>query len=332
MGYTLALCKTPNFIINSWASKSPWFVRDVQLDIAEQTVRVYLDFEGSQAAFCCPECGQYANLYDRARHTPVAPSRQLPVPDLPGGVACRASLAKQHGILTPQVFWCEPNSRYTALFERFALDVLLATQVQSRAAKLLGLSAEQTAYLMQKAVARGLQRRDPQAAYRRMWAWTRKPFTRDITYATLLTDLDAGRVIDLVQHRTQDATVTLLDTALSTPRRRRRRQSVSMDLWPGFRQCAGAGLCPTPTVSMTVFTSPATWARPWTRRAKTSIGNSAERKTPLCPRPSTCGCARPDTLSDKQQQALNALADSAAANGCRVGVQGEFPPVLRLPE
>ncbi len=179
-----------------------------------QAVRVYLNFDGSKAAFCCPECGQYANLYDRRevrawRHLDSCQFLTYLVASLPR-VSC-----KQHGILTPAVFWCEPNSRYTALFERFALDVLLATQVQGRAAKLLRLSGEQTAYLMRKAVARGLQRREASEAVAHL-GLDEKAFQQGHTYATILTDLDGGRVIDLVIESV-DILVDAVDQRMADP-------------------------------------------------------------------------------------------------------------------
>ena len=211
--------------------QAPWFVCNVELDIEAQAVRVFLDFDGPKSDFCCPTCGQYANLYDRRetrqwRHLDSCQFQTFLVASLPR-VCCQ-----QHGILTPAVFWCEPNSRFTALFERFALDVLLATQVQARAARLLRLSGEQMAYLMSKAVARGLQRRDPAQEVAHAGI-DEKAFQTGHQYATLLTDLDKGRVIDLVQHRTEEAATSLLDTALS-PHQKARVQSVSMDLWPAF--------------------------------------------------------------------------------------------------
>ena len=62
---------------------------------------------------------------------------------------------KQHGDLTVNVPWPEANSRFTLLFERFAIDVLKAAQMQARAAKLLCISTGQISYLMHKAVERG---------------------------------------------------------------------------------------------------------------------------------------------------------------------------------
>ena len=192
---------------------------------------MFLNFDGRSAHFCCPTCGQYANLYDRRevrqwRHLDSCQYQTYLVASLPR-VSC-----KQHGILTPTVFWCEPNSRYTAEFERFALDMVLATQVQSRAAKLLRLSPEQTAYLMRKAVARGLQRRPATESVEHL-GLDEKAFQQGHVYATILTDLDDGRVLDLVENRTEEAATQLLESAL-TKEQKARVASVCMDLWPAF--------------------------------------------------------------------------------------------------
>jgi hypothetical protein len=51
--------------------------------------------------------------------------------------------------------WAEPMSRFTALFERLAIDLLTECDVLG-AARLLRLSWEETWQLMQRAVTRGL--------------------------------------------------------------------------------------------------------------------------------------------------------------------------------
>lgn len=204
---------------------------NVELDLKEEAVRVYVDFDGKKASFCCPECGQYANLYDRRetrswRHLDSCQFQTYLVASLPR-VSCR-----QHGVLTANVFWAEPNSRFTALFERFALDVLQATQVQKRAAQLLRLSADQVQYLMHKAVDRGLAKRSGSEPVIHA-GLDEKSFQEGHHYATVLSDLDAGRVLDVVEHRTQEATTALLTTALSAEQKTK-VQSVSMDMWPAF--------------------------------------------------------------------------------------------------
>ena len=211
--------------------QDPWQVVHVELDIQEEAVRVYIDFDGPKAAFCCPQCGHYANLYDRRetrtwRHLDSCQFQTYLVASLPR-VSC-----PQHGVLTVTTFWAEPNSRFTALFERFAIDVLQATQVQARAAQLLRLSADQVQYLMHKAVVRGLTKRSTTAPIVHA-GLDEKSFQEGHHYATVLSDLSAGRVIDVVQHRTQEATTTLLQTALSDEQKAT-VASVSMDMWAAF--------------------------------------------------------------------------------------------------
>ncbi len=64
------------------------------------------------------------------------------------------------GVLTAEVPWSLPNSRFTLLSERFAIDILSRTKVQSKTAEILRLSADQVHDIMGRAVERGLSRRD----------------------------------------------------------------------------------------------------------------------------------------------------------------------------
>ena len=268
-------------------------------------MRVYLNFDGSKAAFCCPECGQYANLYDRRevrqwRHLDSCQFLTYLVASLPR-VSC-----KQHGILTPAVFWCEPNSRYTALFERFALDVLLCTQVQARAAKLLRLSGEQTAYLMRKAVTRGVERRDPTAVVAHV-GLDEKAFQQGHTYATILTDLDAGRVLDLVEHRTEEAATTLLEKGL-TAQQKAGVQCVSMDLWLAFANAQETVLPHADKVHDRFHIAGYLGdAVDETRKDEHRQLSRQEDKT--LTKTKYLWLRSPDSLSDKHKQALSALTD-----------------------
>jgi len=45
----------------------------------------------------------------------------------------------EHGVRQVRVPWAEPSSRFTALFERFAIDVLLETCITG-AAEILGIT------------------------------------------------------------------------------------------------------------------------------------------------------------------------------------------------
>jgi transposase len=74
---------------------------------------------------------------------------------------CRIPRVKctDHGVKSIEVPWAEKNSRFTALFERLAMDVLLGCQNQTKGKELLKLSWDEVHLIHEKAVQKGLQRR-----------------------------------------------------------------------------------------------------------------------------------------------------------------------------
>jgi len=140
------------------------------------------------------------------------------------------------GVRVAKAPWAEPNSRFTLLFERFAITVLQATSVQSRAAKLLRLSPDQVHYVMHRAVKRGLDRRPVDQVIQTL-GLDEKNYSAGQKYATVLTDTTRGRVLDLIETRTIEAATTLLTENL-TPSQRQWVQSITMDMWPAFANAA----------------------------------------------------------------------------------------------
>ena len=217
----------------------PWQVTDVTLDIENSTVTVHLDYDArvSSDSFTCPLCGSATRVYDRReerlwRHLDSCQFQTFLAACLPR-VACPT-----HGILTASVFWAEPNSRFTLLFEAFAIRVLQATGVQSRAAQLLRLSPGQVHDLMGRAVERGLKRRDDaqqgeEATPLKHLSVDEKSHKAGHQYISVLSDPVAKRVLDVVESRTQQAVEALFSSVISEEQRSLVR-SVSMDMWPTF--------------------------------------------------------------------------------------------------
>ena len=211
--------------------EAPWYVADVRLDIEEEAVYITLDFDGKTANFACPKCQRFANLYDRRetrswRHLDSCQFKTYLVASMPR-VSCR-----QHGILTSPVFWSEEGSRFTQMFETFALHVLQATQVQARAAHLLRLSPGQIHDLMHRAVTRGLKRRDTTELIPDL-SVDEKSFQAGHKYVSILSDPCQKRVLDLVEGRSQEAVEELFTSSL-TYQQREKVCSVSMDMWLPF--------------------------------------------------------------------------------------------------
>jgi transposase len=213
---------------------APWTVSHVSLNIEEVAVYVYLT-ESAEASWCCPTCGVPATVYDHReertwRHLDSCQFQTYLVASVPR-VCCPT-----HGVLTADVPWSVPHSRFTLLFERFAIDILRATQVQGKTAALLRLTSSQVHDLMARAVARGLSRRNTEEVIEHL-TLDEKSFQHGHQYLTVLGDADRGRVLDVTETRTKEATATLLTETL-TADQRHGVQSISMDMWEAFMTAA----------------------------------------------------------------------------------------------
>lgn len=82
------------------------------------------------------------------------------------------------------------------------------------AAALLGLSRQTVQSIMDRAVARGLERRE--ATHIPRLGIDEKSFTKGHDYITVLTDVDGSRVLDVVPERTQAGSAPSGTTALAS--------------------------------------------------------------------------------------------------------------------
>ena len=104
---------------------SPWEVKTVDLKLLEKQVVIELGWQWGAAAKC-PECGGECSMHDCA---PERTWRHLDTMQFTTLIRARTprSACPQHGVKTMQVPWAVPQGRFTLLFERFAVDVLLAS-------------------------------------------------------------------------------------------------------------------------------------------------------------------------------------------------------------
>lgn len=173
---------------------APWTVSRVELDVTGQRVDVFAEHTKPKS-WPCPECGKPCGLHDHDeertwRHLDSCQFRTILHARVPR-VKCQ-----EHGVRQVRVPWAEPRSRFTALFERLAIDVLRETDIAG-AAELLGLSWDEAHHIMERAVARGLARRPHQVP--RVLGIDEKSLAKGHRYATIACDLDAGTVIDIAE-------------------------------------------------------------------------------------------------------------------------------------
>jgi transposase len=199
----------------------PWVVADVELDTAGKSVVVKLGRRDG-AALQCPECGQACPGYDtqprRWRHLDTCQFQTILQADVPR-MSC-----PEHGVRQVRVPWAEPNSRFTALFERLAIDWMTEAG-RSATARQLDLSWAEADGIMQRAVDRGLARRSAETVI--ILGVDEKSF-QGREFVTVMCDLETGTVLHVADGRGGESLRECYESL--TPEQRAGVEAVAMDM------------------------------------------------------------------------------------------------------
>ena len=114
-------------------------VKTVELKLSEKKVEIELGWQRGESARC-PECQRECSIHDCA---PERTWRHLDTMQFTTLIRARTprSQCPEHGVKTMPVPWAAPQGRFTLLFERFAVEVLLASASVSQACALLRFAA-----------------------------------------------------------------------------------------------------------------------------------------------------------------------------------------------
>ena len=213
----------------------PWKVTtvDVSPDPKLREIAVRVEYPRGEL-LQCPECEHVCPGYDhktrRWRHLNTMQFKTIIESEVPR-VECPT-----HGVKLIGVPWAEDKSRYTALFEAYTIDVLQAVRSKVQAEELTELSWDQVDLIMDRAVARGMDRR--QIERLRYCGIDEKSFGKGHNYASILHDLDGRRVLDVVHARTREAADMLWGR---TPEEQRKQiEAVAMDMWQPYMESTAA--------------------------------------------------------------------------------------------
>ena len=207
--------------------ESPWRVARVDLDVKQRRVDVYAE-HAKRKTWPCPNCEAPCGLHDHDeertwRHLDSCQFQTILHAKVPR-VRC-----DEHGVRQVRVPWAEPRSRFTLLFEGFAIEVLWETDVLG-AARILGISWDEAHGIMGRAVERGLSRREHTVP--EYMGLDEKALAKGQRYATIACDLTDGHVIDVAPERTGESVVRCLaryslDDLAGI-------KAVAMDMWQPF--------------------------------------------------------------------------------------------------
>ena len=208
-----------------------WQVSDVHLDLSGKKVEVRVAFSGQAK---CPECGTACAIHDHAaerkwRHLDTCDLRTILIARVP------RTNCQKHGVKTISIPWAAQHGRLTMLFERVVIDWLQVTQSQTGVAKQLRLSFDQVHSIMQRAVERGLARREERST--KYVGIDEKSMKKGHNYMTVVSDLVSGRVLEVAERRTQNSAEFALSEAVPE-HFRADVKAVCTDMWAAFMSAA----------------------------------------------------------------------------------------------
>jgi len=163
-------------------------------------VHIYLAHE-DLPGWPCAECGAPSKLYD---HQPERQWRHLDTCQYHTILHAEPprSQCSVHGVRVVKLPWADPGSRFTALFEALAIAWLKAAS-QKAVGEQLGLSWEEIHGIMERAVKRGLKRRQAEPIAR--LGVDEKAFRKGHKYMTVVNDLTRRRVLYVAEDRKQES-------------------------------------------------------------------------------------------------------------------------------
>lgn len=207
--------------------QSPWTVGRVELNLQEQRVDVWAEHpEGVRWA--CKECGQELPLYDHSdertwRHLDSCQFKTF-LHARPPRVNC-----PDHGVRQARLPWAEQHARFTAMFERLAIDVLRETDI-SGATQILRISWDEAWHLMERAVARGRLAKKERICP--LLGVDEDAVAKGHKYMTIVCDLERGTVEHIAEDRKQGSLDEYFRSL--TPTQLAGIEAVAIDMWDPF--------------------------------------------------------------------------------------------------
>jgi len=209
---------------------SPWEVQGVEMNTKQEAI--YIDVACLNKDWGCPKCKKrcYLHAYEERqwRHLDSCQFKTILRAKVPR-VKC-----PDHGTQTVCVPWSHPGSRFTLLFERFAIDVLLSTSIK-QAAELLRISWDQADGIKQRAVKRGQERSKTESKEHEHLCIDEKSYGHGHKYFTIVASINkamAAKIIFIGDDR-KESTLDMFWQSLSSSNLEAVK-SISMDMWKPF--------------------------------------------------------------------------------------------------
>jgi transposase len=208
--------------------QEPWYISRLDVDVKAEEVHVFV--ADRHGRLPCPTCGASCLAEDHVeervwRHLDLWQAKTFIHARLP------RTRCADHGVLRVSSPWAEPNSRFTLWFESQVILCIQSCQTVEGARTLMRISWDEARGIMERAVARGLERRSAMVVPH--LGVDEKSIRKGHQYVTVLTDLDGRRILEVSSGRTKASLLECLERLDST--QIAGVEAVSMDMWEPYR-------------------------------------------------------------------------------------------------
>lgn len=215
------------FYGQSLGLKPPWQVTEVTIRGEQRQILIVVECARG-VVWGDPETEERAEIKDWQERT----WRHLDTCEYETIVTARVPrlLLKSGKTVMVSVPWAEPGGRFTKSFESHIIDLLKNCRTVRGAARMARITDDAADGVMKRAVDRGMSRRKVRTL--RHIGIDEKAIRKGHRYATILTDIEDGSVIDIAEDRTLESAVGLL---FSLPEEIRKGiEAAAMDMWPAY--------------------------------------------------------------------------------------------------
>jgi len=216
--------------------KSPWSVKSVDLSLEAQRIVVEVVLKPGQRWVDPTDATRRAHINGWTERQ----WRHLDTCQLETIIKARVPQLKYSDgtVCELAVPWAERYSRVTLLMEAFVVKLLQVCPTIQGVCGFTRLAWSAVNDIMLRAAERGMLRRTEDDVPH--LGLDEKSSEKGHTYVSILTDIDRGRVLDLVPERRLEAARDLLETL--SPAQRDGVKAIAMDMWPAFMSAAKACL------------------------------------------------------------------------------------------
>jgi len=214
--------------------QTPWAITAVEKDEQKRKITIKIE-HAREHKIPCPACGERAKVYDHRirvlRYLDTCQYETFLEVHIPR-VKC-----KEDGVQQIDIPFAEKQSRFTSRFE-MAVLVWLESSPISKVAENFHLSWDEVDGIMQRAVQRGLARREQEKVNNIGIDETSRQ--KGHNYITIILDKDRDRVIDVLDDRKAETVETWLNTQKSIDLSE--LESISMDMWDPYIKAVMAAI------------------------------------------------------------------------------------------